>query len=343
MRRAFRITHWAFLTVFLYAATLLILWWPVVMASFSLWGEDPIKVRREDMLEFYTMPSTWVALSMLALVQGLFLLVPLQIKRGRPVSRRRWGVLAAMAALMMGLLVAALIYAVGEAVTHHPFLIHADSSAAQKRLWAILPVLPGLLAWAGWGWLFWRYAQAPDDDTSRLSRIMRWLLGGSTAELLVAVPCHVYVRHKDYCCAGLNTFVGLGVGLAVLLFAFGPGVFFLFVRRARELRKAQQPVETTATPLLPSRWGGRARDGRMWCVVGLAFLLLCRIGHWLGRAEAQELAAVGQLAFLVLWLAAIRDVWRGAHEEEDGAFEAGLIVLACFPLIVWSVCKLVQM
>jgi hypothetical protein len=340
MRRAFRVTHWAFLTAFLYAATLLILWWPLLLASF-FFGKYPEDFRVEQMTEFYTAPETWMALSMLALLQGFFLLVPLQIERGRPVSRRRWALLAAVAALMMGLLVAALGYAVGEAVTQEPFLLEAGASDDLKRLYAFLPLVPGLLAWAGWGWLFWRYARAPGDDLSRVGRVLRWLLRGSTAELLVAVPCHVYVRHKDYCCAGANTFVGLGVGLAVLLFAFGPGVFFLFVGRARELRKAQPPA-ATARAAPPARWGGRARDVRVWCVVGLAFFLFCRAGHWLGRPEAEELATMGQAAFLVLWCAAVRDVWRGAHEDEDGAFEAGLIVLACFPVSVWTVCQWVQ-
>ena len=40
---------------------------------------------------------------------------------------------------------------------------------------------------------------------------------------------------------------------------------------------------------------------------------------------------------------AVRDVWRGTHEEENGAFEVGLMALACFPFAVWSLCKLIQM
>jgi hypothetical protein len=313
----------------------------MVVVSFLL-GKDLSDLDAREIMIFYAEPTTWVALSVLALLQGLFLLVPLQIERARPVSRRRWGLLAVVASLMMGLLFAGLCYAVGEAVTHEPFFIGIDSTGSRNQLHALLPLLPGLLVWVAWGWLFWRYARDQSDDASRVRRVTRWLLGGSIAELLVAVPCHVYVRHKEYCCAGVNTFVGMAVGLAVLLFAFGPGVFFLFVRRTRELRKAQQPLETTVAPLRPFRWGSRARDVSVWCAMGLVFLILSRAGFWLGRPEAAELAAVGQAAFLVLWLAAIRDVWRGTHEEEDGAFEVGLIVLACFPFAVWSVCKLVQ-
>ena len=338
MRRAFRITHWAFLTVFLYAATLLILWWPVILAAFSGWGEDPIEVDGKDVFSFYTEPRTWVALSVLALVQGLFLLVPLQIERNRPVSRRHWGLLAAVAALMMGLLFAGLCYAAGEAITKTPFVL-AEELFSKRGFYAVLPLLLGLLIWIGWGWLFWSYGRSQGDDASRLSRVTRWLVGGSIAELLIAVPCHVYVRHKEYCCAGFNTFIGMAVGLAVLLFAFGPGVFFLFVRRTRELRKAH--ASSTEGPIAPL-WGRRARDGRVWCAIGLAFLLFCRVGVWLDRPEAAALATVGQLAFLVLWLVAIRDVWRGVHEDENGAFEVGLMALACFPLAVWSVCKLLE-
>ena len=54
-------------------------------------------------------------------------------------------------------------------------------------------------------------------------------------ELLIAVPTHVVARCRDYCCAGLMTFIGLTMGVSVMLFAYGPAVYFLFAERWRRL------------------------------------------------------------------------------------------------------------
>ena len=70
-----------------------------------------------------------------------------------------------------------------------------------------------------------------------MTRAVNWLLRGSVAELLVAVPTHVIVRRRDDCCAPAATFWGIVTGLSVLLLAFGPGVYFLFARRAAALRR----------------------------------------------------------------------------------------------------------
>lgn len=49
---------------------------------------------------------------------------------------------------------------------------------------------------------------------------------------------HVIVRHRNECCAGFLTFFGLTTGMAVMLFAFGPAVFVLFVQRWKKLHPA---------------------------------------------------------------------------------------------------------
>jgi hypothetical protein len=68
-----------------------------------------------------------------------------------------------------------------------------------------------------------------------VSRLCKSLLKGSILELLVAVPTHIVARCRDYCCAGAMTFVGLTLGMSVMLFSFGPGIFFLFAARWRRL------------------------------------------------------------------------------------------------------------
>ncbi len=76
---------------------------------------------------------------------------------------------------------------------------------------------------------------------------MKWLLRGSILELLVAVPSHIVVRQRGVCCAPAGTFWGITTGLAVMLLAFGPGVFFLYVARCRRLRPPEASKDEDKT------------------------------------------------------------------------------------------------
>jgi hypothetical protein len=75
-----------------------------------------------------------------------------------------------------------------------------------------------------------------------LSRQCRVLLKGSILELLIAVPTHLVARQRTYCCAGFMTFLGLTLGISVMIFSFGPAVFFLYVDRWRRLHPQAEPV-----------------------------------------------------------------------------------------------------
>jgi len=77
---------------------------------------------------------------------------------------------------------------------------------------------------------------------------VRLVRKGSVLELLVAVPCRLMVRQRGYCCAGIYTAFGIALGTSVMVFAFGPAVFFLFYARWRQL----QPPRALARRL-PSR------------------------------------------------------------------------------------------
>ena len=77
-----------------------------------------------------------------------------------------------------------------------------------------------------------------------MNRLTKWLIRGSILELLVAVPSHVIVREREYCCAGFITFWGIVTGVSVMLLAFGPAVFFLFAKRFGRLKpKAENEPE----------------------------------------------------------------------------------------------------
>jgi hypothetical protein len=91
-----------------------------------------------------------------------------------------------------------------------------------------------VLLWGVWAVLFYRSSRGanPPDVISRQCRL---LLRGSILELLIAVPTHIVARSRDYCCAGAMTFVGLTLGISVMLFSYGPAVFFLYAERWRRL------------------------------------------------------------------------------------------------------------
>jgi hypothetical protein len=91
-----------------------------------------------------------------------------------------------------------------------------------------------LLTWCLWSLIFFRLGRK-EKAGDFIQRQSRTLLRGSILELLVAVPTHIVARQRDYCCAGFMTFIGLAMGISVMLFSFGPAVFFLFVARWRRL------------------------------------------------------------------------------------------------------------
>ena len=93
----------------------------------------------------------------------------------------------------------------------------------------------GVLAvWLGWLILFGGIAlsRGPEGIGNRLWQA---LLAGSVAELLVAIPMHLVVRNRGYCCAGMMTGIGIGLGVVVLIAALGPAVFVLCYRRYQQV------------------------------------------------------------------------------------------------------------
>ena len=109
-------------------------------------------------------------------------------------------------------------------------------------------VLAGLTptTWVVWAIYFYRsiHGSAPEIQIGRLKRHL-WT--GSILELLVAIPTHIVARHREHCCAGYLTFIGLTCGISVMCFAFGPAVYFLFVERWKRLHpEAAEALATSA-------------------------------------------------------------------------------------------------
>jgi hypothetical protein len=208
--------RWAVLVVLLYFLILVALTAPLILVAFYP------QMRASDALSVYLEWIYWAGVGVMVVAQAAMLLVPVELSLGRPTTRRSvlWPILAS--GLMMGLL------GVGAAMSIDEF-IRKEAVIDKALPWVALPVV-----WAVWTVVFARTSRdsAPMDVVTRQCR---YLLKGSILELLVAVPTHIVARGRDYCCAGFSTFLGIAFGVSVMLFSFGPGVFFLFAVRWKRL------------------------------------------------------------------------------------------------------------
>ncbi len=210
--------RWAVLVAILYGLMLCVLALPVVMLAFV--PEADLKT----VAAIYIHWQWWFILAVMGLAQAALLAVPVQVTSRRPMARIPLGLTILTAAMMMAGLFVGAFFSIYEFGFH--------DLGGNWTLWTALAV--GATAWAAWALLFFRLSRSlePEDLTSRLCQ---YLLKGSILELLIAVPTHIVARCRDYCCAGAMTFIGLTLGMSVMLFSFGPGIFFLFVARWKRL------------------------------------------------------------------------------------------------------------
>jgi len=214
--------RWAVLTVLLYAAVLVVLIAPVTLAAFADW--NVVK-------GVYGYIPLWVWLELMVVCQYALLALPVRMAQARPVTKIWifWPIAATI--------VATCVLAVGMGFVAFEIVWRLvdphGNGDPPPVVW--LGVAGVAVLWIAWGFVFGFYAgRAPAQGLMR--RIVRWLIAGSVLELLVAIPAHVYARSKDSCCGGMFTAWGLAAGIAVMLFAFGPGVFLLFLRRLNTIR-----------------------------------------------------------------------------------------------------------
>ncbi len=228
--------RWAVLVVVLYLLALLALTGPLVMIGFYHSGQTvnlangatvALGVTKSDVMDLYSSWGFWGFLAVMGLGQAVMLLAPVSLSLQRPATRRSvlWPVLAS--GLMMGLLMA------GAGVSLYEFIKGEGALWLLDKLQYLLVVV--ITVWALWSYVFYKiYRGAPPGDA--IAQQCRSLLSGSILELLVAVPTHIVARSRDYCCAGYLTFLGIAFGVSVMLFSFGPGLYFLFAARWKKLQ-----------------------------------------------------------------------------------------------------------
>ena len=248
---------WAAATVLLYVVILLFLTLPLLLLLYGeWWGPKGGGVGLEEAMGIYKDAVYWIWLAVMGICQAFLLFAPIQ-SHGRPTARRpilvpilTAGFLLANLALCGLVCVLCLLFSdkgvmifaiLGELVAHDAanlwgLILGKAGVITSTNVQFVFGIITATSAfWMFWGLVFYGFAKN-DDPQSLIQRSTRWLLRGSIAELLVAIPSHIWVRNRHDCCAPAATFWGITTGIAVLLLAFGPGVFFLFVERASRLR-----------------------------------------------------------------------------------------------------------
>lgn len=216
--------RWAFLVAALYFLILVALTAPFLLLTFGYGGASPLS--QDQALKIFAEPGYWIWVAVMVICQVALLSVPVRVASRRPLTRGALWPTVLVAGLMMGILVMAAFFAFDE-------FVYKDDAIDGDWLGAA-GLAAGAATWAVWAFIFARAAKTvpPRDLVTRQCRL---LFAGSILELLIAVPTHIVARYRDYCCAGFMTFIGLTMGVSVMLFAFGPALYFLFAERWRRL------------------------------------------------------------------------------------------------------------
>ena len=214
--------RWVFVVVALYAVTLVLL---ILLSVLILHG-------KVEPLDRESWPLGAAILFFMLLEAGL-LATPASAAKHRPVRRR-----AVVSTYLAAGLASALLF-IGAAFCVAAAIWGDDISDGVTT--AVLGA--GACLWVGWG-IFFHHVSRRQSAESALARQCRLLLRGSILELLIAIPSHVIVRRRDTCCAEGITVLGIAVGTAIMLFTFGPSVYFLFANRRDRTRPKPGSVRT---------------------------------------------------------------------------------------------------
>lgn len=229
--------RFAIIVVLLYGVILLVLTVPVILAAF--YPEIVFK----NAIQLFTQWIYWVLLAIMIACQAALLGIPIRIESRRPVTKKPVIFLVVVSALLAAALILGIAAAVGEVVSKQPDLRsgldslmlggNIENAFLEKAVgWSAMASF--LIIWFIWGLVFYGWSRKLEPRTF-VERQCKFLFAGSVLELLVAVPTHILARSRDYCCAGFSTFIGIALGISVMLLSFGPGVFFLYLERWKKL------------------------------------------------------------------------------------------------------------
>ncbi|MGD0089701.1 MAG: hypothetical protein ABSE73_07255 [Planctomycetota bacterium] len=368
------VRHWALLTVLLYGAACVVLAPHIFISQWPyLPWEEQIWPSQSPALPIYRETPFWLVVDLLMVLQAIFLLLPIDVARKKPVTRRHWVVMAIVAALMMGLLMFGLVLTVGEMAMYSPY---AKNDWVHR--WVVLvAVALALLTWAAWSLIFLQKVFSNDPGRA-FQRVLRILLIGCIAELLLGVPYCVNVSRwykssydKDTWTTFLES-LGLIAGLTVLLFASWASVFSFFV--ANERRSCQKGNESAATKEEDEtkRLSPHTRDAVVWLAVAGGFVLIVCASLFLLDSHHEErdfrmrlpippvplhplpsasprffqldsedqavLAMVCGVAAIVLVCKSVHQTWRAARDDEPRWYGMCIALLVVLALVLLAFC-----
>jgi len=216
---------WAFLTVLLYIFLVVTILIPVIC-----WGVDLIggEDNTSEFFDLYSAWPFWIGCGIVILAQILLLLFPISRVQGRQRATKSIWVTIVTTAILFSLLHLGLVASVAAVIWGDEYM-EGESAAI---FWILAFIVA---SWGIWASVFYGFARTA-DRTSYVQGLTAWLLRSSILELLVALCCHIIVRRKGECCAPGLTFFGIAAGLAIAALAFGPGLFFLFTKRIRDIK-----------------------------------------------------------------------------------------------------------
>lgn len=232
--------RFAITVILLYGAILVVLTQPVILASFSSVSS------MKDWIEgssIFTSWRYWIFIAIMLAGQAALLGISVRADSKRPVTKKPVIFPVVASGLLATLLILGIVAAIMEVATKEPnialgILTLTQPSDAKEFLSdgkaAYFSIAGFLLVWVIWAVVFYRWSKKLEPRTF-VEKQCKFLFAGSVLELLVAVPTHIVARSKDYCCAGFSTFVGIALGISVMIISFGPGIFFLYADRWKKL------------------------------------------------------------------------------------------------------------
>jgi hypothetical protein len=140
---------------------------------------------------------------------------------------------AISAAFAIALLSIGLLYSMLDLLPEVTFDNKPYFSCEWFSLHYILLLIP-LTLWCFWSVIFCIYWRQSDHYTW-VGKVLRALIAGTILELFVSIP--IFATRQDDCYCAKGSYAGIIFGATVLLWAFGPAVFLLFLREKRRIEK----------------------------------------------------------------------------------------------------------